>query len=184
MRKIALAAVLLVVTLSLFASGTARDTVKVYFSVHIDGGPASQIWRCNVDGSEPELLYEGSDIGELAIDPEAEKLCFVANYEVVIADLDCTVVDEGHFFVDDGTSSRQNHIDAKSGYLCFCDDTPYTDGHVLTYTVTPWELVGGFSPQGIPGMPANTHLKGVALHVTDESPVQSTTWGRIKSAFR
>lgn len=179
MRKIALVVVLLAVTLCLLASGTERETVKVYFSVEIDGGPSCQIWRCNVDASEPELLHEDDHIGELAIDSEEEKLFFVASRRVYMADLDGSNVDGGHFFVDDMESSVQNHVDAKSGYLCFADFS-----HVLTIDRPAWEEAQYIHPSDIPGMPDVFHVKGVALHVTDESPVQSTTWGRIKSAFR
>ena len=38
--------------------------------------------------------------------------------------------------------------------------------------------------QLIPGMIDDPEIEGVALYVQQESPVQSTTWGRIKSAFR
>jgi hypothetical protein len=178
MRRIALVIVLLVMALCLLASGTSRDAVKVYFAVEIGGGPASQIWRCNPDGSEPELLHEDNDLGELAIDSEAERMFFNAGYAGYTADLDCSIV-QGFHYIDDPAASTTNHLDAKSHYHCIGDGAL-----VVTGLHDPPDDVGYFLLTDIPGMPAGPRVTGVALHVYEGSPVQSTTWGRIKSAYR
>ena len=92
MRRTVLAVVFVVIAMCLLASGTQRDMIKVYFTVGSRGGlGGSQLWRCNRDGSEPELLLdEGEMLWDVDVDSGAQKLFYCEYQYLFAADLDGT----------------------------------------------------------------------------------------------
>ncbi|MBN2564113.1 MAG: hypothetical protein JXB46_00220 [Candidatus Eisenbacteria bacterium] len=184
MRRVVPAVVLALAFVSLLALGSSVTTVKVYFTVGPRGDTSAlQLWRCNRDGSEPELIAEnGQRIGGVAVDSENELLFFARGGSLVAADLDgveiATWGTTPSFLmvnIGDGVGS----VAAVGGYVCWQVEGPYvassmTDGSDLVY----------FDCSGFPGIVPNPVAVGVALHVSDDNPVEATTWGRIKASFR
>ena len=183
MRRIALAVVLLAVALCLLASGTERGVVRVYFTVATFGGQgATQLWRCNRDGSDPELLYTGFFLGGLTIDSAAEKLFFVENPYLYAADLDgssVTVFGPAAWAPDVSWQASYSPVDGNGGYVCWVD----LGWYVFTAKADGSDLQE-FSTLDIPGIVEFPGVVGLAIHVEPSSPVQSTTWGGIKAEFR
>jgi len=179
MRKTALAVVILLAALYLFASGTERDTVKVYFTVAESGLYATQLWRCNRDASsDPELLYEGSQLGDLAIDSESQMLFFGVGTTLMVAGLDgSNPTSWGSTCLPQFPNDWACHIDANGGYIC---------GSTLG-SINSLRVDGSDSQiiqcTAIPGTNGNV-IADVALYAEAGSPVEFTTWGKIKSRFR
>jgi hypothetical protein len=182
MRKIALVFVLLAVTLCLLASGTERETVKVYFTAGEYHYPGSQLWRCNLDGSEPELLTTMPGLGDVAVDSATQKLFLVGwdptDNQLYVADLDGSNI--AYFAYLTGEDPPRHTVDANGGYVCYAESEA---SHIWTARIDGSDQQW-FYLSDIPGMVTNGRVKGVALHVESGSPVQSTTWGTIKSRFR
>lgn len=184
MRRVVPLMVLALAILSFFAFGSSTNIVKIYFTVGPRGDmSALQLWRCNRDGSEPELIVEdGRRMSGVAVDSGNERLFFARSGELVAADLDGVEIAilgaaPSYFELDigDGIGS----VAAAGGYVCWQMSGSYiassaTDGSDLQY----------FDCSGIPGIIPDPVAVGVALHVSDENPVETTTWGGIKSRFR
>jgi hypothetical protein len=146
MRKIALVVVLLAATLCVLASGTERETVKVYSTARNAIVSSAQIWRCNRDGSEPELLLAGGFLHtSLAVDSAIGKLFYAYAAQLNMAELDGS----DPVFVDTVSTPPTNTFAAESGYVCWVDlVTPTYVGS------TPSDLSDyqGFNIESIPGM--------------------------------
>ena len=186
MRKIALAVVILSIVMCMFASGTQRETVKVYFTVGPLGSlGATQLWRCNRDGSEPELLHEGTELFNVDIDSGTQRLFFTEAYELCAADLDCAVITTGIGYNVATYSAPALDpaavfpVDAEGGYLSSVDCGQYV--YTSLVDVSDQQL---FDVTEVVGVPASPIVADVALYVTQGSSVESTTWGAIKSKFR
>ena len=186
MRRIALALALIVTALSLLASGVATTTVKVYFTVGPAGVMAGQqLWRCNRDGSDAELLVNGTRLSGVAVDSANERLFFVdcGSGGLVVADLDGA--NPAYFGSSPSLLEVCNGwglgpVVVSGGFVCWqLSDGPYvassaTDGSDFQY----------FECSGFPEMVPSPVILGVGLYVHDDNPVESTSWGRIKSRFR
>ena len=155
MRKTAMVVAIVILATYLFASGTARDTVKVYFTVGSLGDlGASQIWRSNPDGSEPELLYEGLGLWEVEVDAATQTLFFTEHTTLNAADLDGTSVSMvGSSYMYDPPQLGYDvvfPVDAQGGYVCWAESatlvhTAFADGSDAE----------SFQAGLIPGMPIN-----------------------------
>jgi hypothetical protein len=180
MKKTILVVLALAVLLSLTATGSNRNTVKIYFTVgprygH-EGG--TQMWRCNVDGSEPELLLETTELSGVDIDSINEIVYYNQGWYKWKADLDLSAP---HAFtysfplsdVESGTSP----IDVNGAFVCYEYElailTEFPDGGSQLVCF-----------DGFPGIIPDPVLVGLALHVQPASAIESTTWGRLKSRFR
>jgi len=184
MRRTALAVVILVVALCLFASGTERNTVKVYFTAGPEGSfGATQLWRCNRDGSEPELLIEGSSLWSVEVESSTEKLFYVQLDQLMVADLDGS--NAMGFGIGEAYhppalfGSHVFPVDVKDGYVCWA-----SLGETIHTALADGSDAQQFDVSSIPDIVPTAVVADVGLHVAEGAPVESTTWGRIKAEFR
>ena len=180
MRRAALGVLLVVVTLCLAATAGDRDLVVLYLTVgpYYGTNGATQLWRCNSDGTEPELLLEADLLGAVQADSHREVLYYSQNLWVYSADLDGsnpTAIGYSLPVTDIGAGLYP--FDVNGGYFC-----RFTEDDILT--VAPDGSTQSAYFWGFPGIVSNPVLVGVALHVPSASGAQSTSWGRIKSSFR
>jgi len=131
---------LLILVLSLGASAVGRDEIKVYLVVgDWDTTYGEQIWRCNVDGTEPELVLDYTDfapITAVALDDLTQRM----------------VVDVGslHSYTLDGTDMQYisqpsrsysgQCMDSQSGYLSYLEG----DNKTVTTELVSGGMVGSF----------------------------------------
>jgi hypothetical protein len=183
MRKIMLTVLVLAASFCLTATGSDRDTVKIYFTVgpYLGQEGATQMWRCNVDGTEPELLLETTGLGAIDIDSVHGIVLYSQDYYAYKAGLDLSnpiafAYSTPLYEISIGLFP----FDVNGGYLCYdCEGgfcTEFPGGGSQTAMV--WDF---------PGIPPSPALVGVALHVSSGSGVESAesmSWGRIKSTFR
>jgi hypothetical protein len=184
MRRVALAVLLVAVTLCLAATPSNGDLVTFYLTV----GPANttngatQLWRCNSDGTEPELLLEADLLGNVQADSYREILYYSQGFFTYMADLDGsnpTLLGYSYPIYD--IVGGLCPFDVNCGYFCyFCDEiyicTESPDGSIQTARF-----------QDFPGIVSPPALVGVALHIPSESgiePPEPTSWGAIKSMHR
>jgi hypothetical protein len=184
MRKTAMVVAIVILATCLFASGTARDTAKVYFTVGSIGDTgASQVWRCNRDGSEPELLWEGYELWEVEVDAATQTLFFTDHTTLHAADLDGTSVSTvGSSYMYDPPQLGPDvvfPVDAQGGYVCWAEC-----GSVVHTTLADGSDSQWFQAQLIPDMVINAVVADVALYVVQGNAVESMSWGRIKSEYR
>ncbi len=70
-------------------------------------------------------------------------------------------------------------FDVESGYVCWVLGSAYVES-ALGDGSDQQEFYADY----IPGMVTNPIIVSVALYVSQGSPVESTTWGKIKARFR
>ncbi len=185
MRRSVLVLVLLVAVLSLLASGTGTTTVMIYFTVGSSNGTGGpQLWRCNRDGSEPELVVaDGYWMSGVAVDSANGRLFFSRTGELVVADLDGS--NPLHF----GTAPALHDMDngygigsvaVSGGFVCW----QIGEGPQIASSATDGSDLQYFECSAFPGIVDNAVIVGVGLYVHDDNAVRSTTWGRLKSRFR
>lgn len=184
MRKTVLSVLAIGLVLCAFASAQQRETVKIYFTVGQAGWSigGKQLWRCNSDGSDAELLYRGSELGGVAVDADAGKLLFVEGDDLLCADLDGSGVSPmqlAYWLPQQASTAGYSAVDASSGYICWAcaGDRIYCQSDASA-PLTPVFV------SDIAGMIPSPVVVDVAVAVIDASPVESTSWGAIKSAFR
>ena len=115
MRGTALVIVLLAVALCLLAPGTDSPVVKVYFTARNPVLWSAQIWRCNRDGSEPELLLSGDYLHTgLAVDSAIGKLFYTDGGQLLMAELDAS----NPVYVGGVWPEATNRYAAEGGYVC------------------------------------------------------------------
>ena len=183
MRKVALGALLVAVTLCLAATAGDRDLVTLYLTVgpYYGTNGATQLWRCNSDGTEPELLLEAELLGAVQADSYREVLYYSQESYTYRAGLDGSnptafcyslpVADIGAGFYP---------FDVNGGYFCYFDESD-----ICTVAPDGSSQLAGF--HGFPGIVSSPVLVGVALHIPSGSgvePPKTLSWGRIKSSFR
>jgi hypothetical protein len=183
MRRTALVVAVSVLLACAMAWSAAAD-VKIYMTVGSYGGfGADQIWRCDRDGSNPELLYESTQMGGIVIDPAEETVFYSEFGFMYAADLDCSnpvFVGLGQDGIYMDNSGAHGATAAAGGYLCFL----FWD-HMWVYSCRYDGSDGiDFNVMGWPGLVPSPYVVGLALYVTDASPVGQSTWGRIKSEFK
>jgi len=180
--SIAVLVLVLVGSLCLLATGAPRDVVKVYFTVGTGVlGPASQLWRCNRDGSSPELLFEGNHLGPLAVDARSEQLFFHMSDMIYVSDLDFTsysVVGEAVGVPSSAGVAIQ--IDVGGDYVCW---SSYYNSLVVTRRADGTDELT-FPLDALPGVASEPRVRDVAILTMQASAVENMSWGRLKAAYR
>jgi len=185
MRRNAFAIVLLLVALTLLASGTRTTAVKVYFTVGSANDMAGlQLWRCNRDGSEAELVVaDGYRMSGVAVDSVNGRLFFARNGELTVADLDggnTAYFGSAPAFYAMDNGDGLGSVAVSGGFVCW----QIGEGPQVASSATDGSDLQYFECSAFPGMVASPVIVGVGLYVHDDNPVESTTWGRLKSRFR
>lgn len=187
-RSVVLLAGLALVSVAM-TSGAAGQEVKIYLSVGqgaVAGSyGASQIWRCDRDGSNPELLYDAhaNTIGGLAVDPSGEKLYYSEDGLLYMANLDLSdplMIDSavGGWEINN-YGSGHGAVVVTDGYVCWqryinTAGSCKTDGSDVVYlSMSDW-----------PGLVSNPMIVGVALDTTHESPTEESSWGELKGKYK
>jgi len=172
---------LLILVLSLGASAVGRDEIKVYLVVgDWDTTYGEQIWRCNVDGTEPELVLDYTDfapITAVALDDLTQRM----------------VVDVGslHSYTLDGTDMQYisqpsrsysgQCMDSQSGYLSYLEG----DNKTVTTELVSGGMVGSFDVRDLPVPFEYAEVRDVDLCAFQgSSATESTSWGRLKADYR
>jgi hypothetical protein len=127
---------------------------------------------------------EGWDLYSVDIDSATQRLFFTDYTELCVADLDCTgatTIAHNSLYSPPVLSVQSAFpVDAEDGYVSWVINA---DRRVHT------ALADGSDPQSFvvsetTGMPENPIVADVALYVVQGSPVESMSWGRLKSEFR
>lgn len=183
MSRVALAVLLVAVTLCLFASPSNGDLVKVYFTVGPVNGTngATQLWLCNSDGTEPELLLEADLLGFVQADSYHEFLYYSHNIWRIKANLDGSDPTQvGWSLPVTDIGSGFYPFDVNCGYFCYFTEE-------LICTVAPDGSTEDFAFWYFPGIVSNPVLVGVGLHIPSASgvvPPEPTSWGKVKAEWR
>ena len=184
MRRLAAGVLLVTVVLCLSATGGNREIAKIYVTVGPYGGTdgGTQLWRCNIDGTEPELLLETTELGDVDVDSVGGVLYYNRGYYVYAADLDGS-----NPYVTALSAFPQNlgyglwPFDSEAGYFCHADDAAAIETHPPDGS-TQRAAFGHFD-----GVVSNPVSVGVALYLSSESGMEEPrhmSWGSIKSSFR
>jgi hypothetical protein len=183
MRRVVLGALLLGVTLCFAAAAGDRDTVVLYLTVgpHSGTNGATQLWRCNSDGTEPQLLVEGEMLHAVQADSHRGLIYYSQSFYTYRANLDgSNPVIIGYSLPVPDIEYGFYPFDVNGGYFCYFDELD-----ICTVDPNGSSQIAAF--RDFPGVVSNPVLVGVAIHIPSSSgvePPERTSWGKIKSSFR